>query len=120
MSCVPCASLPPSSFFFFYCSGAHRDLHSFPTRRSSDLSALTRSDARAYSSSDTGQQATVNEPGADGTRSEEHTSELQSRRDLVCRLLLEKKKIDHGPAIEGHLVHSDVAKRLGARPLRIG
>src|SRR5690349_24223328 len=31
---------------------------------------------------------------ADAThhRSEEHTSELQSRRDLVCRLLLEKKK----------------------------
>src|SRR5215471_15883602 len=29
-------------------------------------------------------------PGA--ARSEEHTSELQSRRDLVCRLLLEKKK----------------------------
>src|SRR5690349_23413340 len=27
-----------------------------------------------------------------GIRSEEHTSELQSRRDLVCRLLLEKKK----------------------------
>src|SRR5690349_23189828 len=31
--------------------------------------------------------------GADRPRrSEEHTSELQSRRDLVCRLLLEKKK----------------------------
>src|SRR5690349_23503109 len=30
-------------------------------------------------------------PGRGG-RSEEHTSELQSRRDLVCRLLLEKKK----------------------------
>src|SRR5438874_13815365 len=29
---------------------------------------------------------------SDCTRSEEHTSELQSRRDLVCRLLLEKKK----------------------------
>src|SRR5204862_3869465 len=29
-------------------------------------------------------------------RSEEHTSELQSRRDLVCRLLLEKKKKDGG------------------------
>ena len=28
-------------------------------------------------------------------RSEEHTSELQSRRNLVCRLLLEKKKIAH-------------------------
>src|SRR5699024_12505982 len=29
---------------------------------------------------------------AGGSRSEEHTSELQSRFDLVCRLLLEKKK----------------------------
>src|SRR5438874_7671090 len=29
---------------------------------------------------------------APAARSEEHTSELQSRRDLVCRLLLEKKK----------------------------
>src|SRR5690349_4698864 len=31
-------------------------------------------------------------PPVPQTRSEEHTSELQSRRDLVCRLLLEKKK----------------------------
>src|SRR5438874_3402718 len=30
-------------------------------------------------------------------RSEEHTSELQSRRDLVCRLLLEKKKQPNPP-----------------------
>src|SRR5206468_12013416 len=33
----------------------------------------------------------VHHPGRD-RRSEEHTSELQSRSDLVCRLLLEKKK----------------------------
>src|SRR5690349_22836281 len=32
-------------------------------------------------------------PSMSTTRSEEHTSELQSRRDLVCRLLLEKKKL---------------------------
>src|SRR3712207_9175249 len=32
------------------------------------------------------------EQGVDITRSEEHTSELQSRQYLVCRLLLEKKK----------------------------
>src|SRR5438874_11834755 len=31
-------------------------------------------------------------PGGRCRRSEEHTSELQSRRELVCRLLLEKKK----------------------------
>src|SRR3712207_7975570 len=30
---------------------------------------------------------------ANGTRSEEHTSELQSRQYLVCRLLLEKKNL---------------------------
>src|SRR2546422_3473330 len=32
---------------------------------------------------------------ANKTRSEEHTSELQSRLHLVCRLLLEKKKMHH-------------------------
>src|SRR3712207_8430188 len=32
------------------------------------------------------------EPGAGSGRSEEHTSELQSRQYLVCRLLLEKKR----------------------------
>src|SRR3712207_8212858 len=32
-------------------------------------------------------------PREEGVRSEEHTSELQSRQYLVCRLLLEKKKI---------------------------
>src|SRR5438105_10468590 len=35
---------------------------------------------------------TLDLPRGDGCRSEEHTSELQSRVDLVCRLLLEKKK----------------------------
>src|SRR2546429_2733629 len=34
----------------------------------------------------------VDEPGDGRERSEEHTSELQSRLHLVCRLLLEKKK----------------------------
>src|SRR3712207_7721511 len=35
-------------------------------------------------------------------RSEEHTSELQSRQYLVCRLLLEKKKPGRGPDRLGH------------------
>src|SRR5690349_23644748 len=37
-------------------------------------------------------------------RSEEHTSELQSRRDLVCRLLLEKKKINNACGISDLLI----------------
>src|SRR5947199_2386316 len=80
-------------FFFFYCSGDHRDLHSFPTRRSSDLTA----DAVACFALgqdvlpvDTNVSRVRERTGE--TRSEEHTSELQSLRHLVCRLLLEKKK----------------------------
>src|SRR3712207_8654754 len=37
-------------------------------------------------------------------RSEEHTSELQSRQYLVCRLLLEKKKNDDTKPLQHHLV----------------
>src|SRR2546430_12393628 len=41
------------------------------------------------------------------SRSEEHTSELQSQSNLVCRLLLEKKKKRVGPhAFQQHLHHS--------------
>src|SRR3712207_7987760 len=39
----------------------------------------------------------VRESGGRLPRSEEHTSELQSRQYLVCRLLLEKKKQHHRP-----------------------
>ena len=41
---------------------------------------------------DTPVEALTDKNRNDGFRSEEHTSELQSRRNLVCRLLLEKKK----------------------------
>src|SRR2546427_5671997 len=36
---------------------------------------------------------TISPPTAKGPRSEEHTSELQSQSNIVCRLLLEKKKL---------------------------
>src|SRR3712207_8447551 len=40
--------------------------------------------------------------GGAARRSEEHTSELQSRQYLVCRLLLEKKKKNVGPPVHGY------------------
>src|SRR5687768_18140805 len=91
-------------FCFFYCYGDHRDLHSFPTRRSSDLtkaSAAPRTSEYSCTPVNTMRGRTrlgvaTSEPAArrvaTGARSEEHTSELQSRLHLVCRLLLEKKK----------------------------
>src|SRR5438045_4373113 len=42
-------------------------------------------------------------------RSEEHTSELQSLRHLVCRLLLEKKKITNPPARLPHFKSSELS-----------
>src|SRR5690349_22287803 len=85
----------PTSLFFSR-SGAPRQLHSFPTRRSSDLTAMTPCVSAACF--DDVQIGFVSHAAPYSglrirlERSEEHTSELQSRRDLVCRLLLEKKK----------------------------
>src|SRR5206468_10603073 len=104
----------------FYDSSAPRHLHSFPTRRSSDLGPgsieltapdlisaptarrITKATVTPPASSDARRRHTANvrrgrhggcckpqEPSPPGPRSEEHTSELQSRSDLVCRLLLE-------------------------------
>src|SRR5690606_42019097 len=107
-SCPCSARFRAVTLLVFHCSGAPRDLHSFPTRRSSDLAI----DAVSGHFHDTYGQALSNTlaalqmgvwnfqssvaglggcPYAKG-RSEEHTSELQSRENLVCRLLLEKKK----------------------------
>src|SRR5258706_5583535 len=41
-----------------------------------------------------------------GLRSEEHTSELQSLTNLVCRLLLEKKKTKNTTHVTGHELHA--------------
>src|SRR5437867_8906855 len=94
----------------------HQSLHSFPTRRSSDLD---ESDPAEGHSGLPGEvlDDVVREPVGDtarhfqlagvalaqhhlragrvveSPRSEEHTSELQSPYDLVCRLLLETKKM---------------------------
>src|SRR5438034_3042742 len=86
-------------FFFFFNATATTEIYTFP------YTTLFRSVA-LVEVSDTG----VGFSGTDSSRlfeafhttkarSEEHTSELQSHSDLVCRLLLEKKKIE---------VHSEV------------
>src|SRR5690606_41438415 len=79
-----------------------RALHSFPTRLSSDLSARWSSSCdpaggtpRWGSSTPSTWSRSPPSPSRScltwWRRSEEHTSELQSRENLVCRLLLEKK-----------------------------
>src|SRR5690606_40393939 len=90
---------------FFAARAAHRYQHSFPTRRSSDLkergllqpidSEVLRANVPAHLRDPEGYwfAQVRRHVGAEHLgRSEEHTSELQSRENLVCRLLLEKKK----------------------------
>src|SRR5437870_6152376 len=80
------------SQLLFRSSSALRDLHSFPTRRSSDLSVAISVRTGGTPIPDTTWSAFVPVAAPGTNRSEEHTSELQSRGHLVCRLLLEKKK----------------------------
>src|SRR5690348_17671635 len=99
------------SIFSFYSYCDPRDLHSFPTRRSSDLQFGAECRVTAVPESGAGNcgsprrvptsaRAAIHQCKrptghwniAASLRSEEHTSELQSPVHLVCRLLLEKKK----------------------------
>src|SRR5436190_11875741 len=69
----------------------------FPTRRSSDLFVVDEKRPRGRKCSGKvrmfdGRTGNPFEQKITEHRSEEHTSELQSHSDLVCRLLLEKKK----------------------------
>src|SRR5437879_12605069 len=78
--------------FFLYCYGAHRDLHSFPTRRSSDLTSGDLGIGQVWEDFINVADVVLPMVYPSHYRSEEHTSELQSPMYLVCRLLLEKKK----------------------------
>src|SRR2546430_15125688 len=85
--------------FFFFFLMIRRPPRStlFPTRRSSDLLCCQAVRTQCLVDS---QQLVVDRRRSPirmnlkpvGKRSEEHTSELQSQSNLVCRLLLEKKK----------------------------
>src|SRR5262249_60710671 len=98
----------PRSLFFYNSDDHPVDLHSFPTRRSSDL-YLAREVSKKLIAGEFIETKTVpvvtekihaamleeftlEDRINDEVRSEEHTSELQSLTNLVCRLLLEKKK----------------------------
>src|SRR5204862_7853438 len=97
----PCLCLPPSprhhvptpfpyTTLFRSSISPRADTSPWPARRCYGSRAILRASdvARGWPATSPGSMA----PGAPARkRSEEHTSELQSRRDLVCRLLLDKK-----------------------------
>src|SRR6266403_5871032 len=74
------------SLFFFFNDTATTEIYTLSLHDALPIYGHLTSPSAPASSSPHGNRA---------PRSEEHTSELQSRRDLVCRLLLEKKKNRH-------------------------
>src|SRR5215813_2929801 len=95
MTNVGAAAILSAVFVFFFNDTATTEIYTLsPTRRSSDLPSGDGEILRAGEA-----EGRSNALGLRRRRSEEHTSELQSRPHLVCRLLLEKKKITitHAP-----------------------
>src|SRR5205809_7648327 len=94
-------SISPLYFFFFLIILLPPRSTLFPTRRSSDLDVaqicnlLYRRIAFGSASGCFEGRGVSVGLQIENLRSEEHTSELQSRLHLVCRLLLEKKKNKH-------------------------
>src|SRR2546421_11383642 len=102
-----------SSFFFFFNDPAPPEIYPLPLHDALPISRRSRcaSASRGYPSASASSSRGLgrdarrrkkttrptsrrrgSRPPSRARRSEEHTSELQSRSDLVCRLLLEKKK----------------------------
>src|SRR2546429_10014939 len=91
-------ALPFTFFFFFFNDTATTEIYTFPTRRSSDLlkpgdasRALARCRGVVPRAIPGSGWPRWSSDAQKPSRSEEHTSELQSRLHLVCRLLLAKK-----------------------------
>src|SRR3712207_7210725 len=88
---------PPRSTLFPYTTLFRSDIQQAQggERRLLRLGAVPRDQGAAQGGARAGAAGPLRRPGqpaSAGARSEEHTSELQSRQYLVCRLLLEKKK----------------------------
>src|SRR5690349_22181479 len=96
-----CSSSSSYLFFFFFFLMIRRPPRStlFP------YTTLFRSYRDVAAAAVLVARASRDQLGDDAVRSEEHTSELQSRRDLVCRLLLEKKKKKKSNLLDEKHIH---------------
>src|SRR2546425_8493496 len=88
----------PISFFFFFNDTATTEIYTLSLHDALPISSPRTSDSRplrhieGWAGRGAQRGRTHRAPTAASSRSEEHTSELQSLAYLVCRLLLEKKK----------------------------
>src|SRR2546430_10325028 len=96
---------PLLSFFFFFNDTATTEIYTLSLHDALPIWVIAQGSPQSLIAS-LGAEHVVEFALADGaaaglTRSEEHTSELQSQSNLVCRLLLEKKKQTSSLASDG-------------------
>src|SRR2546422_8045743 len=96
-------------FFFFFNDTATTEIYTLSLHDALPICPCTPKD-RASSDPAAAPGAGPPPPGR-SSRSEEHTSELQSRLHLVCRLLLEKKKIQPQPTSTARTIRRPTRKR---------
>src|SRR2546430_6215807 len=90
-----------STFFFFFNDTATTEIYTLSLHDALPISPLGL-DLREGCSGNVPRLLSCHVlPPLDRGRSEEHTSELQSQSNLVCRLLLEKKKAGYAPPARG-------------------
>src|SRR5437899_10446350 len=80
------------SLFFFFNDPSTTEIYTLSLHDALPISTPTTGRCHAGPSGSSSRTSAWTRASAAGSRSEEHTSELQSLRHLVCRLLLEKKK----------------------------
>src|SRR5215204_7815540 len=80
-------------FFFFFNDTATTEIYTLSLHDALRICTVSSSRSQAFNSSAASATSAISAVASSPLlRSEEHTSELQSHSDLVCRLLLEKKK----------------------------
>src|SRR5438034_5748652 len=104
--------LHPSLFFFFFFNDtATTEIYTLSLHDALPIFSRPRASSWGLSTRSTDGSTTVS------IRSEEHTSELQSHSDLVCRLLLEKKKKKEGT--QAHNRRNALANSTDTRQRRL-
>src|SRR2546429_1756502 len=102
---------PSAHFFFFFNDTATTEIYTLSLHDALPISGL-RLAARAPTPARSGARVPFSPIlWQTSQRSEEHTSELQSRLHLVCRLLLEKKKKEIRESLGTPGLHTDVTRK---------
>src|SRR2546430_10268663 len=111
--CFLLCAVSSSFFFFFFNDTATTEIYTLSLHDALPISCCGPATicCRVSGSTAACSACSRRNSGGSASRSEEHTSELQSQSNLVCRLLLEKKKKNENDQIRDRTGQSDMCRR---------